>query len=58
MLAKRLRRLGVAFFIQLAESTRPDLEVPTEKLGIAAERTRCESRISSARVEARARDGN
>ncbi len=58
VLAGKLKRLGVASFDQLAALTRSDLELLAEKLGIAAERIRREGWISSARVEARMRNGN
>ncbi len=58
VLAGKLKRLGVASFDQLAALTRSDLELLAEKLGIAAERIRREGWISSARVEARMRNGD
>jgi predicted flap endonuclease-1-like 5' DNA nuclease len=58
VLAKKLRRLGVASFDQLATLTRTDIEALSEKLGVAAERIRREGWITSARVEVRARNGN
>jgi predicted flap endonuclease-1-like 5' DNA nuclease len=56
VLAKKLRRVGIATFDQLAALTRPDLETLAEKLGIGVERIRREGWIASARTEARARN--
>jgi predicted flap endonuclease-1-like 5' DNA nuclease len=58
VLAKKLRRLGVASFDQLAALTRADIEMLAEKLGVAADRIRREGWISAARVEARSRNGS
>lgn len=57
VLAKKLQRLGVESFEQLAALTRTEIEALAKQLGIGAERIRREGWIASARVALRSRDG-
>ena len=52
-LEKKLRRVGITTFRQLAALTREELEHTADKLGLSAERIRREGWIAAARDEAR-----
>jgi predicted flap endonuclease-1-like 5' DNA nuclease len=53
VLEKKLRRLGISTFQQLASLSREELERVAERLGLSVERIRREGWISAARDELR-----